>query len=207
MTTDDQTPPPEDRVAELETENEELRSRLERLEKQQERAARAGKAVGGLGARILAGPELRASSRAWFEKLSKIEMPRELASPETADLATALVRRVVRVGIAGLLLAALPVILLLWQNFLIREQNAAIQKQVEQQESDALIVRRAQLLATIYEVVCEDVAVLIDEKLELSAILKAFPQKPGRKAAKRASGARSRFALQKPPFGCGKRQP
>ena len=54
MATDEQTPSPEDRVAELEQENEELRSRLEHLEKQQERSARVGKAAGGLGARILA---------------------------------------------------------------------------------------------------------------------------------------------------------
>ncbi len=42
----DEHPPSEHRVAELQAENEELRSRLERLEKQQERAARAGKAAG-----------------------------------------------------------------------------------------------------------------------------------------------------------------
>ncbi len=177
MTTDDKTPLAEDRVAELEQENEVLRSSLERLEKQQERAAQARKVAGGLGARILAGPELWASSRAWFEKLSKIESPRELASPESADLVTALVRRVVRVGIVGLVLAALPAVFLLTQTYLLREQNAAIQEQnaairgqnaaiqeqVERQASDTLIVRRAQLLATIYEEECEDAAELVPQ--------------------------------------------
>ncbi len=149
-------PGPEGRVAELEREVRELQAELERLREERQRAAKVVKGAGGLGARILAGPSLWSTSRAWFEKLSKTESPRELASPQTADLVTALVQRVVRVGIVGLLLAALPAIFLLIQTFLLREQNAALQNQIEQQASDTLIVRRAQLLATIYDEECED---------------------------------------------------
>lgn len=160
MSTDASTPSPGDRIADLERENGRLQAEQERLEAelaqlrgQRERTARAVKVAGGLGGRILAGPALWSSSRAWFEKLSEMEGPRDLACPETADLTTAIVQRVVRVGmfglVVGLVVAVLPAILMLWQNFLIRDQ-------VQQQVSDMLIVRRAQLLGTIYEEHCED---------------------------------------------------
>ncbi len=77
---------------------------------------------------------------------------------ETAELGAAILRRVIRVGLFAFLVGSLAVVLPLWQNFLIRDQNAKIQKQIEQQASDTLIVRRAQLLATIYEEECEDSA-------------------------------------------------
>ncbi len=154
-------PTPGDRVAELEAENRELQAELERLRGERERAAQVVKGAGGLGTRLLLGRRLRQSFRAWLEAKSLRD---PLPADETADVLAAIVRRVVRVGIIGLLVAALPGLLLVWQSFLmreqntaIREQNAAIGTQIAQQASDTLIVRRAQLLATIYEEECEGV--------------------------------------------------
>ncbi len=151
-----------DRVAELERENEELRTNLEEVEAEKEHLARARTRVAGfatgLASRALLGPGLVGRLKVWLHKLEQWRPRKPLPVDETAELGAAILRRVIRVGLFGLLVGALPVILLLWQNFLIREQNAKIQSQIEQQASDTLIVRRAQLLDTIYDEVCEPVA-------------------------------------------------
>ena len=84
------------------------------------------------------------------------------------DLIAAVVRRFVKVGLVGLGVAALPTGLL-WlqlgrmdrqnelvkeQNQFFRDQNKAITEQFEQTAADTRIVRRAQLLQTLYD--CED---------------------------------------------------
>jgi len=97
------------------------------------------------------GPGLFGSLKAWLHKLEQWRPRQPLPVNETAELGAAILRRVIRVGGLGLAVAALPMLMLVWQNLL-------IQRQVNQQASDDLIVRRAQLLATIYEEECEDIA-------------------------------------------------
>lgn len=136
--------------ADLRRENRELRTELKRY-----RAAR------GIAEKVLMGSELREAARAWVVAVHAHKDPRKWVDVELADLGAAIFRRFVRVGLFGLAVAALPLMLLGWQNVLIREQNAAMQaqnetisKQVDQQAEDTLIVRRAQLLDTIYA--CKD---------------------------------------------------
>jgi uncharacterized protein YjbI with pentapeptide repeats len=147
----------EARVVKLEQENRDLQDELERLRREREQAAKVVQGGAGLVARIFLGRRLRESFRAWL-KAKSLRDP--LPTDETADVLAAIVRRFVRVGIVGLVLAALPGGFLLWQSLLLREQNKTIQGQVEQQAGDTQIVRRAQLLATIYE--CEEAPATVD---------------------------------------------
>ncbi len=141
----------------LRRENAELRAEVKRLRKFEHLTKGAGGAV----ARLVAGRELREAFRGWTRVTREAKGPRDLFSQESADLGTAIVRRVIRVGLVGLVMAIVPAILAIglttWQNILIREQNAKIQIQIEQQASDTLHVRRAQLLATIYEQECQEI--------------------------------------------------
>lgn len=134
------------RLEERDREVEDLRAELARRDEHRRRAGRLALAGGSFAARIVAGRGLTKAVRRWFEA-------KTLADPapveETADLAAAIIRRVLRVGAIGLVVAALPTILLIWQNVL-------LQIQIRQQAADALIVRRAQLLNTIYPTECED---------------------------------------------------
>ena len=157
---------PEDpgRVSELEEENRRLRAELAELRQHREQARIAARTAVGWGGRLLLGRSLRSSFRAWLEAKSLRD---PLPVDETAGVLAAIVRRVVRVGLVGFLLAWVPAIFLCWQSLLMRqqsllmrEQNEAIRTQIEQQQrqiaeqaADTLIVRRAQLLATIYD--CE----------------------------------------------------
>ncbi len=160
MTTGKPILSPEERIARLEEENERLHAENEQLRKEQTDAAQAVKSAGGLATRVLLGRRLRRSFRDWLNAKSLRD---PLPADESADVLAAIVRRVIRVGMVGLLVAVLPGAFLLWQNVLIREQNDAIRsqieqqaEQIEQQTSDTLIVRRAQLLATIYEEECSN---------------------------------------------------
>lgn len=134
-------PSPQSDYSELRQENAELRARLERFETQLERERAAVRRVGWFGLRLFVGRDLHSAFRDWLQAKS-IRDP--LPVDQTATLAAALVRRLMRVSFVGLLVAALPIGLLIWQNLLFREQ-------ISQQVSDSTIVRRAQLLATIYD--------------------------------------------------------
>lgn len=54
---------------------------------------------------------------------------------ETADLAAALVRRVIRVGLVAILLALIPSALFFWQNLIMKAQNQSLITQIEAQRS------------------------------------------------------------------------
>ncbi len=161
-----------ERITGLEEENERLRAENERLRREREEAARAAKGAGGLAVRILLGRRLQTSFQAWL-KAKSLRDP--LPADETAELGAAIVRRWLRVGWWQLVLAlggAVTAGILIWQGLLIRgqieqqqAQNDLIRGQIEQQATqierqaaDTLIVRRAQLLATIYEEECQDSA-------------------------------------------------
>ena len=140
--------------SELWKENAELRAEVKRLRKFEHLT----KVTGGTVARLVTGSELREAFRSWARVTREAKIPRDLFSQESADLGTAILRRMIRVGLFGLLVAVLPVMLLVWQNLL-------LQRQVSQQASDGLIVRRAQLLDTIYDEVCEPAMPLGDKSL------------------------------------------
>ncbi len=129
---------------ELRKENAKLRAEVQRLR----RIESAAKSAGDIAARVIAGAELQDAWRSWMPVAREARKPRDLFNQESADLVAAMSSRVIRVGTIGLVVAALPMVMLAWQNFLIR-------RQVELQASDNLIVHRTQLLATIYELWCE----------------------------------------------------
>ncbi|MCP4546843.1 MAG: pentapeptide repeat-containing protein [bacterium] len=120
------------------------------------------KFIGKLTGLAVLGPGLAESIQNWIEA-------RELANPlpaaETAAMGAAIVRRLIRIGLIGLLFA-LIIPLLAWQqnklldtqNALIITQNTYLQKQIEtqqeqirQQTLEAKRVRRTQLLSIVYD--------------------------------------------------------
>ena len=129
----------------LREENEQLRTELAQQRVLAEKATRFRSRIAGFATgftiRILLSRALVDTLKAWLRARS-YQNPAPV--DETAELLAAIVRRVIRVGWIGLAIAALPMSLLVWQNIL-------IQRQVGQQASDTLIVRRAQLLETIYD--------------------------------------------------------
>lgn len=174
----------------LEVENAELRARLEKLEGERESA----KKLGWLGAKVFVGPELRKTFRSWTRAAAGGKVPVD----ETADVGAAVVRRVVRVSLIGISVALLPTAMFFWQNWEIRKQSGLfgeqIQKQtnqhslsmqaqtrqleqqkaqLKQQKSDTLIVRRAQLLTTIYDCAEEQPEVGDDDYAPVSCKPKA----------------------------------
>lgn len=122
MATEDPPASPEERIARLEEENELLRAENEKLRQERDTAAQAVKGAGGIAARMLLGRRLRTSFREWL-KVKTLRDP--LPADETADVLAAIVRRVIRVGIVGLIAAALPGIFLLWQNILLQRRSAS----------------------------------------------------------------------------------
>ncbi len=151
------------RVVELEGQVNQLQAELRNLRDQNKYLSRirtriAGFAI-GVAARILLGPRLVASLRAWL-KAKSLGDPFPL--DQTADLGAALLSRAIRVGFGALVLAAVPAALLIWQNLLLRNQNESIQIQIEQQQAETLFARRAQYLDTIYAIDCSDAGGLKD---------------------------------------------
>ncbi len=135
----------------------ETRAQLAELQAERKRERRRSRKLALWGVGVLAGRGLRASSRAWVAKLR--ERPGDLASDESADLLAAIARRVLRIGVFALVVAAFAILtpfVTLWQTFVIREQVDQQAEQNTMQAADNRIVRRAQLLATIYEEECQD---------------------------------------------------
>ena len=133
---------------ELEQEVRRLRAQRDRLHRYAKRANRtirwrgqSDRAQAGLLVRLLGFGTIQAAARRWFNAVGAAKpIPRE----ESADLFAAIVRRILLIGVVGFAVGILPTVLLTWQNFLIREQ-------LKSQAADTLIVRRNELLRTIYE--------------------------------------------------------
>ena len=136
--------------------------RIQRLE-WVNRLLRGGYLAGGTFlALLLLGPGLSKAAYAYFQSARR---GRPVPVTETADLFVAIVRRVLTVGALGLLVAAIPTVLLWKQNLLIAAQNESFQDQnsklqaqlvaqaqtTRKQEADTLLVRRNELLRTLYE--------------------------------------------------------
>lgn len=157
------------KVAELEADAERLAGENDDLRRENRLLLGGYQAGGGLAALVLLGPGLVRAARNYFERAK----PGEPVPPrESADLFAAIVRRVVAVGVLGLLVAAVPMLLLWRQNGLIADQNEYFQDQnskiqgqllaqareaksqaeaIRKQEEDTLLVRKNELLRTIYE--------------------------------------------------------
>ncbi len=89
-------------LADLHLENEQLRAELAELREQRRQVGRLALASGSFAARIFAGRELTRVVRRWFEaKTLAVPLPVE----ETADVAAAVVRRWLRVGLWHLALS------------------------------------------------------------------------------------------------------
>jgi len=160
----------------LRVEVEELRAEVTQLREQRRQAGRlaltGGRFASWFAAKVFLGLDLTGTMRTWFEALRHwldAKAPADsMPVEETANLAAAIVRRWLRVGLWHIVLASGGVItagILIWQGFLIRgqiqqqqAQNELIHTQVEQQAADTLIVRRAQLLDTIYTDSCREPA-------------------------------------------------
>ena len=167
----------------LERQAAELVKRQTELDKANRFRARMAGFATGSAVRVLLSEPLVNSLKAWL-RARTLRDP--LPVDETAEVLAAVLRRVVRVGWVGLAVASLPIVVLVWQSFMMREQNAAMreqnahmreqnaairtqneqiatqnetmQRQVDQQAADTLIVRRAQLLETIYDCEVEELA-------------------------------------------------
>jgi hypothetical protein len=147
-------------VEELRAENADLKSQLAAVEAEREQAAKARKWAVGFGMRRALGPDLVDASRAWFHAKTPTD---PLPADESGVFAAEILNRLIRVGILGAALAVLPTGMLIWQNVLLQDQGKILQSQVQQQQTqieqqikDTRIVRRAQLLETIYTVDCEE---------------------------------------------------
>ncbi len=120
-------------IDELRVENERLRAENAELREQRRQAGRLALAGGSFAARVAAGRGLTRAVKRWLEAKTAGD---PLPVDQTADVAAAIVRRVVRVGVIGLAVAALPTILLIWHGFLIRGQNELFQSQLLEQTAD-----------------------------------------------------------------------
>jgi hypothetical protein len=171
MSEDHEASDQDTRIAELETENKRLRAENELFRTEH-------KIAGGFATLVLAGPSLVNAFRKWFHVVKR---EKEAPVEESADLAAAITRRLINVGIIGLFFASIfPAGLLLWQNTLIRSQNEYFQQQNQHlQEQNKVILddstraRRAQLIATIYDEDCN----LVEEAPNICDGLPGCPPK------------------------------
>ena len=124
----------------LRRENSRLLARLERLEGERQ----AFRRVGWLGAKVFIGRDLHHSFRAWAQRAASGDFPVN----ESADLAAAIVRRVIRVSMIGVFAAGIPIILLSWQNWELRKQSQLFTRQMElqtDQHSEAMDAQARQI--------------------------------------------------------------
>ncbi len=154
----------DERVAELERDNCALRAQVEAFERSASAQRGAARGAGAIGIWLVAGVELNRAFKRW---LVAYRSSGTLPVDETADVAGAVVRRLLRVGAFGAMLALLPTVILLHQNWLIagqnglieqqnqyyRDQNAKLQTQIDNQASEVRHARRTELLGVVYGVV------------------------------------------------------
>lgn len=152
------------RLDRLEEENARLRAQVESHERTAALQKGAVRGVGAAGVWLVTGVELNKAFRRWIAAYSATGV---VPLDETAQVAGAIVRRLVRVGMIGALLALLPTLILVHQNWLIagqnsligeqnqyyREQNAKLQIQIDRQAQEVRHTRRTELLSVVYGVV------------------------------------------------------
>ncbi len=152
----------ERRCEALEAENERLRQELRGFHGQARKNRQAVRKVGGLGWRLLSGPDLDRTMKAW---VGAWQHAGKLPGEESAEVLTALARRVIRVGLFGVMLAVVPSLFLMHQNYLMhvqnglvrdqnayfQEQNQKISQQLELQIEETYLARRQKLLNALYQ--------------------------------------------------------
>lgn len=146
------TAEPSDENLRLREENERLRRQVRRYQWVFGRQWWASKFLG----RLFIGNSLATAVQAWFSalKTGKGRFP----ATETGNVIVAFLRRMSRAAFFGVVLAAFPSALLIWQNMLIlyqnryfREQNTNLFAQVELQRTQYSNQRRTQLTEILFE--------------------------------------------------------
>ncbi|MEZ6067428.1 MAG: hypothetical protein R3B90_17365 [Planctomycetaceae bacterium] len=134
-------------IEQLEAENAELRERLAKYELVLNSEKKVAKTVGYLSLAVLLGPGLSHSLRKWYARFDS--RTKSIPVPESIDVVAAVIRRLTAVGVVGVILAALPLVLLYQQNNLVSAQNEKIEKQNELLTSqDAMIKKQTALAET-----------------------------------------------------------
>ena len=139
-------------AADLRAENSDLRAQLRQLKAERRLAGKLASAVASVWSLILFGPRLVISLQAWLEAKNASD---PLPTEETAALGAAVLRRLLKVGVLGIIIAAVPLAMAYWQNHLTQKQINILQAQISERVGNELISRRVDLLVTIYELDCE----------------------------------------------------
>ncbi len=155
----------------LERENAQLRQELQRLESELARhRVKHGLSawVGRRAIRAIVGWNLTERLAAWIEAYRRVKpvIPIE----ETAAVLEGVLHRVIRVGLWTLAVGLVPIVLLFWQNLLIRDQNQYFREQIAEMRKQDQTARRAELIATIYDEDCETSMKLVHGSRALCAM-------------------------------------
>lgn len=89
----------------------------------------------GMAFYFIAGPNLIDSIKNFFVNLIE---NKKVTIDDSANLVAALIKRFTRIGIIGLVLTIVPIILLLWQNIEIKNQNQLIYEQLTNEQQNNL---------------------------------------------------------------------
>lgn len=200
------TEPVEGELARLRETVERLQSEIASLREDRRRRVRRRMELAGWSGRLITyvtvGPSLVLSLRNWIQAAREAD---PFPPDETAEVAAAVIRRVFRIGLIGLLVAVLPGVitggLLVWQNRLIGEQviqqTAQLEQQardIEQRKQDNIVARRAQLIDILYSTEnCSEAALI-------NSATGAFVVKEGR--ATSPAYEQGRPFLYDPSMGC-----
>ncbi len=148
-------------VSRLRESNATLESEKARLQSELHGLHGSLKLASGFATLVAFGPGLVASLQTWLEANTQQET---LPIKETAEVCAAVTRRVLSIGLLGIIIACVPTAIM-WrqaelmssQNELIRQQNmffkqqiSGVQDQIAQQATTEILSRRAQLVDAIY---------------------------------------------------------
>jgi len=138
------------RIQDLVRENAALDEELTRLRSAKWALALQGEVVAGvgrLGVLMWLGPSLSRAAKDWAEAVSLRST--SIPHPETAYLISAILRRLIRIGLIAAVIGIFPSALLVWQNLLIRSQNSYFREQIaemQQQSRGDQVTRHLQML-------------------------------------------------------------
>lgn len=142
-------------LEEVEKENRLLRKEIVRLEgklEHHQKTQRLGAWVAGRALKAVIGWNLSTRIKDWIETYKRIKP--EIPIDETARVLEGILHRLIRVGLWTLVVGLVPILLLLWQNLLIGDQNQYFREQIAEMREQDRTARRAQLIATIYDEDC-----------------------------------------------------
>ena len=131
------------KLDQLTLENENLRKKISSLEENEKRRKQNLLSLGNTSIKVFLGRSLDQSLKLWLEKLIAEKV---IPVDETADLAAAIVRRVIRIGIISLLVALVPTTILVLQTILLSKQNSIIVEQNQFLQSQTQSIQEQILL-------------------------------------------------------------